>query len=347
MDDKDNTLIPDDVSDFSFETDDFSVGCISKIPESKTEKPVLIENLLHQGHSMLLYGPAKSYKSFLLLMLCMAIATGTEWLGQKCSQGNVLIIEFENGEGMVLNRIKQILNENGLDETCLSRISILSAKNSLDINSLADGLIKNIPPKLYSAVIIDPIYSIMNGSESQAEFVDEVFNKIDELAKKTETSVILCHHTKKETQSYQSMVDRISGSSIIGRNIPSLVCISSVYEKDGYCREKIQTKLRHFPQQPPFYINIKGPSYTIEKEKIDTKTDSGSSKNSKDSRSDKTKDLIRFCSFLKDNCGTVKISQLEELMGVSKNTLKKYIDETPGFSRDSKGIVAYTEPKET
>lgn len=337
--------IPNDVSDFSFETDDFSVRCISKLPESKTKvPPVIIEDILHQGHSMLLYGPSKSYKSFLLLMLCVSIATGTEWLGRKCTQGNVLIIEFENGEGMVLNRIKQILKEIGLDETCLSRISILSAKNSLDINSLADGLIKNIPPKLYSATIIDPIYSFMNGMESQAEYVDDLFNKIDELSKKLETSVILCHHTKKETQGYQSMIDRISGSSIIGRNIPSLICISSVYEKDGYCREKIQTKLRHFPQQQPFYINIKGPSYTIEKEKSDTKNDSGSAKISKDSHSDKTKDLIRFCNFLNDNGGTVKISQLEELMGVSKNTLKKYIDETPGFSRDSKGVVTYTAP---
>ncbi len=347
MEDKNNTLIPDDVSDFSFETDNFSVGCITKIPESKTEQPVLIENLLHKGHSMLLYGPAKSYKSFLLLMLCIAIAKGEKWLNRKCSQGNVLIIEFENGEGMVLNRIKQILKENGLDETCLSHISILSAKNTLDINTLVDGLIKNIPPELYSAVIIDPIYSFMNGSESQAEFVDEVFSKIDGLSKKLETSVILCHHTKKETQSYQSIVDRISGSSIIGRNISSLVCISSVYEKDGYCREKIQTKLRHFPQQPPFYINIRGPSYSIEKDKNDTKTDSDPAKTFKDSHSDKTKDLIRFYSFLKNNGETVKISQLEELMGVSKNTLKKYIDETPSFSRDSKGIVTYTAPKET
>lgn len=346
MEDINNTFIPKDVSDFAIETDDFSVSCISKVPKQKSMPPVLIENILHQGHSMLLCGPAKSYKSYLLLMLCIGIATGTEWLGNKCSQGNVLLIEFENSEIMTHNRIKSILEENGLDESCLSHISILSIKNTFNMDKLTDWLIKNIPQDLYSAIIIDPLYKIFEGAESQAEFVDKVLSKIDYLSKKLKASIIMCHHTKKETQGYQSPIDKISGSSIIGRDIAALICISAVYEKDGYSHELIKTKLRHFPPQEPFYINISGGTYSIEKKKNTPKTNTASEESaniSKSAESKNKKDLIRFYKFLNETIGTVKINQLEELMGVSKNTLKKYIDETPGFSRDN-GVVTYTAP---
>lgn len=335
---------PNNVSDFIAETEDFKIKCITHTPQEETMPPVLIDNLLHYGHNMLLYGPSKSYKSFLLIMLCLAIATGGEWMGNRCSQGNVLLIEFENGEIFTYERIKSIMKENNLDESCLSHISILTVKNNLDLDKLFEFLIKNIPCGLYSAIVIDPLYKFFDGAESQAEVVDGVLSKIDFFSKKAATSVILCHHTKKENQNYQSMIDKISGSSIIGRNIPSLICISAVYEKDGYNRELIRTKLRHFPQQPPFYIDISGGSYSLVNKNDTDKSDSSSvsAKKPKDNSSDKSKELIRFYKFLKNTNETVKISQLEELMDVSKNTIKSYIDNTHGFERDNKGVVTYT-----
>ena len=332
--------IPKDVSDFTFETDDFTLSCITNTPKQEEMPPILIENILYKNHSMLFYGPSKSGKSFLLLLLTAAIISGGEWLGFKCSCGNVLIIEFENGQAMTYERIKAIMKENNIDEKYLSRVSVITLKKRVDINTLVDGLIKNIPPEVYSAIIIDPIYKLLSGGESQAETVDAVLSKIEELSKKLKSSVILCHHTKKEGQTYQNIIDRISGSGLIGRDMAALIGISSVSKKDDYKRERIEMELRHFPQQPPFYINISGSSCSVEKNKDCSKTNT----DSKDSCLEKSKDLIRFYNFLNNMNRTVKISQLEELMGVSKNTLKKYIDETPGFSRDSKGVVTYTAP---
>lgn len=333
-----------DVSEFFLETDDFTLSCITKTPEEKEKPPVLIENILYKGHSMLFYGPSKSFKSFLLLMLALAIATGGEWLGFKCSQGNVLIIEFENGQAMTYDRLKLILDENNIDKKYLSRISIVTLKKRADINTLVDGLIKNIPPEKYSAIIIDPIYKLLSGGESQAEIVDSVFARIDELSKALDASVIVCHHTKKEGQTNQNFIDKISGSSLMGRNMAALVGISSVSKKDNYKRERIEMELRHFPQQPSFYININGASYSREDKKDSSEAKPAPA--SKDVHSEKSKDLIRFYNFLNNMNGTVKISQLEELMQMSKNTVKKYIDETPGFKRDDNGNVTYTELKE-
>lgn len=336
--------IPKDVSDFTFETDDFTLSCITNTPKQEEMPPILIENILYKNHSMLFYVPSKSCKSFLLLMLTVAIISGGEWLGFKCSCGNVLIIEFENGQAMTYERIKAIMKENNIDEKYLSRVSVITLKKRADINTLVDGLIKNIPPEVYSAIIVDPVYKLLSGGESQAEIVDAVLSKIEELSKKLKTSVILCHHTKKEGQTYQNIIDRISGSGLIGRDMAALIGISSVSKKDDYKRERIEMELRHFPQQPPFYINISGSSCFVEKNKDSSKTNTASTL-AKDDCSEKSKDLIRFYNFLNNMNGTVKISQLEELMQLSKNTIKTYIDNTPGFTRDNKGVVTYTEPE--
>ena len=43
--------------------------------------PPLIENVLRQGHKMLLAGPSKAGKSFALIELCIAMAEGRKWMG--------------------------------------------------------------------------------------------------------------------------------------------------------------------------------------------------------------------------------------------------------------------------
>lgn len=333
-----------DVSDFIIETEDFTVSCITNIPDYEVLPPVLIENILYKGDNMLLYGPTKSYKSFLLLMLAIAIATGGEWLGFKCSEGNVLIIEFENGQAMTYERIKAILKENGINEDCLSRISIITLKKRADINTLVNGLIKNIPPQMYSAIIIDPIYKLLSGGESQAEIVDTVLSKIDELSKKLKTSIILSHHTKKEGQNYQNIIDRISGSGLIGRDMSALIGISSVSKKDDYKRERIETELRHFPQQSNFYININGTTYTKE-EPAESHSDKNSTKNKSETKAEQFENnLVRYYKFLEKKVGEVTVRDFEELTDASKNTVKKYINAIPGFSIDN-GVVKYIEEK--
>lgn len=91
------------------------------------------------------------------------------------------------------------------------------------------------------------------------------------------------------------------------------------------------------------YINIKGTSYTK-----DSAAEANSNKDVSVSKIEikaerYVKDLIRYYKFLENKVGEVALKDLEELMQSSRNTIKKYIDETPGFSRDNKGIVVYKE----
>lgn len=51
--------------------------------------PCLIENALRMGHKMLIAGPSKAGKSFLLIELCVAIAEGRRWLGWKYAPARI------------------------------------------------------------------------------------------------------------------------------------------------------------------------------------------------------------------------------------------------------------------
>lgn len=49
--------------------------------------PPLIENVLRQGHKMLIAGPSKAGKSYALIEMSIAIAEGRQWLGWQCAKG--------------------------------------------------------------------------------------------------------------------------------------------------------------------------------------------------------------------------------------------------------------------
>ena len=57
--------------------------------------PPLIEGVLRQGHKMLVAGPSKAGKSYLLIELCCCIAEGKPWLSFPCTAGRVLYVNLE------------------------------------------------------------------------------------------------------------------------------------------------------------------------------------------------------------------------------------------------------------
>ena len=74
----------------------------------------LIEDILRKGHKMLVSGPSKAGKSFLLLELAIAIAEGSKWLGWQCQQGRVLYVNLELDRASCLHRIKDIYRRSGI-----------------------------------------------------------------------------------------------------------------------------------------------------------------------------------------------------------------------------------------
>ena len=68
----------------------------------------VISGIAHKGGKLSLGGGSKSYKTWTLLQLALAVADGKEWLGWPCRAGRVLYSNFEIQKHFLRARLLQL-----------------------------------------------------------------------------------------------------------------------------------------------------------------------------------------------------------------------------------------------
>ena len=157
---------------------------ISEIWDNLPElaKP-LIDNVLRQGHKMLIAGPSKAGKSYALIELCCAIAEGRQWLNFSCTKGKVLYVNLELDRASCLHRFKDVYTAMGWEPSNLSNIDVWNLRGkSIPMDKLAPKLIRRAAKKNYIAIVIDPIYKIITGDENSADQMAHFCNQFDKVA---------------------------------------------------------------------------------------------------------------------------------------------------------------------
>jgi len=193
-------------------------------------KEELIPGVLRVGHKLLLAGPSKAGKSFLLINLAISIAEGVDWLGMKCKQGKVCYINLELDRPSCLHRFRDIYEKRGLDPDNIDRITIWNLRGkAASMDRLAPILIHRFKNKQYEAVIIDPIYKVITGDENNATEMGKFCSYFDQVATEMEVSVIYCHHhSKGATGKYANAADRSSGSGVFARDPDAILDLREV-----------------------------------------------------------------------------------------------------------------------
>ena len=186
--------------------------------------PCLIGGVLRQGHKMLIAGPSKAGKSFLLIELCCAIAEGREWLGWQCAQGRVMYVNLELDRASCLHRFKDVYTSLGWMPKNLANIDIWNLRGkSVPMDKLAPKLIRRAAKKNYIAIIIDPIYKVITGDENSADQMANFCNQFDKVCTELGCAVIYCHHHSKGAQGGKRSMDRASGSGVFARDPDALL----------------------------------------------------------------------------------------------------------------------------
>lgn len=183
-------------------------------------KDELIPGILRVGHKMLVAGPSKAGKSFLLINLAISIAEGIDWLGMNCKQGKVCYVNLELDSASCYRRFQEIYAKRGIEPKHIKDITIWNLRGkSAPMNRLAPILIHRFKEKNYAAVIIDPIYKVITGDENNATEMSEFCSYFDQVATDMDVSVIYCHHhSKGATSKYSNAADRSSGSGVFARD---------------------------------------------------------------------------------------------------------------------------------
>jgi len=184
----------------------------------------ILDGVLRRGHKMLLAGPSKAGKSFLLLQLAIAIAEGRSWLGWSCRPGRVLYVNLELDRASALHRLSDVYATLGIEPTHACDIDLWNLRGkALPMTDLAPRLIRRALKRKYAAVIIDPIYKVITGDENAAHEMATFCNQFDRVCCELGAAVIYCHHHSKGDQGQKRAHDRASGSGVFSRDPDALL----------------------------------------------------------------------------------------------------------------------------
>lgn len=257
---------------------------IEKLTELLEEDPELadelIEGILRQGHKMIIAGPSKAGKSFLLIELATAIAEGDEWIGHQCQQGKVLYLNLEVDRASFYHRMDDVYKAKGIDisksEGHANNIDIWNLRGKvLPLEKLSDRLIQRCKENNYKAIILDPIYKVQSGDENSAGDIAKFTNELDKIVSELSASLIYCHHHSKGAQGHKSSIDRASGSGVFARDADALTDLIEIDTEDEMPEEykgcsmwQAEFTLREFPPIYPTRMFFKFPLHIVDEDDL-------------------------------------------------------------------------------
>lgn len=319
----------------------------------------LIQGVLRVGHKMLISGPSKAGKSFLLMELCIAIATGGEWLGFPCKKGRVFYINLEIDPNSCINRFLEIYEALGITDTNdMKNIDIWNLRgHAVPLDQLVPDIIKRTKDKQYDAIILDPIYKTLTGDENSASDMAKFCNQFDLICTETGCAAIYCHHHSKGSQGSKKAADRASGSGVFARDPDAqldIIQLELTEEQKNKLPDpnitawRVESSLREFPNIVPVNMWFVHPIHLVDEDGTLLKSAAQGSfaaaraKNSKcTTREERKERLDRAFQACQTEApgGNVKVEQIAKYLSVSDKTIRSYVKENEDRYRLQSGYV--------
>lgn len=316
-------------------------------------KPELIEGVLREGHKMMIAGPSKAGKSFSLIELATCISYGLPWMGCfNCKSGKVLYINMELDPNSCRNRFYRVQEAMEiLDKVPAFPCHVWNLRGHVvPMDKLTKITIRRYRHSGYAAIIIDPIYKVLTGSENNAYDMAQFCNYFDRISTECNCAVIYCHHHSKGDQSWKRSMDRASGSGVFARDVDALLDMTELElpqyrQREGVTAWRVTGTLREFRAFPPVDVWFDYPLHVLEhfssSENVAPHHElppHQRAMNARKSKEQKLRDRKRRLEAAYDICaadGPVTVSTLAEYLGVSVQTIRNSVDEHPQFSRNS------------
>ena len=185
----------------------------------------IIDGVLRRRHKMLVSGPSKAGKSYLLMELALAVAAGRDWLGWPCRQGNALYVNLELDASSCKNRLADLCKALGY-RPAHGALDVWNLRGkSAPLSDIAPKLVRRCRDRAYAIIIIDPIYKVITGDENTAADMSRFCNFFDYIADRTGAAIVVCHHHSKGEQGQKRSMDRASGSGVFARDPDALIDI--------------------------------------------------------------------------------------------------------------------------
>jgi len=168
----------------------YEAGAFVHLPLPKV--PYYLKDWLPKQGRLEIYGQPKVGKSYLCMQLARAIGEGESFLGIPTNVGRVLYVQSELGAEVLQSRFRAT----GKTYSGVYVGTTFSMK--LDTKAGQGILTRAMEAVLPSVVILDPLYTMMDGDENEAKDMREVTSFLDDLIEWFSCSVVLIHHAGKD-----------------------------------------------------------------------------------------------------------------------------------------------------
>ncbi len=221
--------------------------------------PLLIEGVLHHGLKMAIGGGSKAFKTWCLMSLAHAVATGTTWLEFKCNRARVLFINFEIPRPFYRNRLVTICSS---IKTQIEAgwFTIWNLRGfACDILTLEAALFERLKDLQFALIVIDPIYKVLGEmDENLSRDMAKIVNSLERIAHRYNAAVVAGAHFSKGNQAAKDPIDRFGGSKIYEADPDVLLTLTPHKEKDAFVADFI---LRNLAPINPFGLRWVYPSF--------------------------------------------------------------------------------------
>ena len=224
--------------------------------------------VLRRGSKLVVGGGSKMGKTWCLVDLALAVASGGKWLGHfQCRQGNVLYVNLELRRHTAGRRVRWIAEKRGLMHGLAIRPEVASAIQTWNLRGQCYDLVMMLStarqrlrdkdaPK-FSLIILDPIYKTYGDKdENSAGDMAALMLEIERFADECNAAIAFAAHFSKGNQSGKEAMDRISGSGVMARDPDAIMTFTSHEQEDCYTMDAI---LREFPPMAPVVLQWEAP----------------------------------------------------------------------------------------
>lgn len=297
-------------------------------------KPI-IHGLLRQGETMNVIAPPKAHKSWLIIDMAIAIATGRPWLDRFPTEaGEVLILDNELHKETSAYRIPRVAEAAGISmREIRDRISIGNLRGHLKDYISLGPLFRSIEPGRFKAIILDAHYRFMpaGSDENDNAAMAGIYNIIDRYADALGCCFILIHHASKGNQSTKSVTDIGAGAGSQSRAVDAHLVLRQ-HEQPHLV--VLDAAVRSWAPIDPVCLRWDFPLWYVD-EDADPKAFEGmkkpKAKGDKDEPAEPSWTVVRFVDELIDEDEPRTAKDLEQLAkgtpGLSRNKVRTLISD--------------------
>lgn len=227
--------------------------------------PEIIKGVLRKGHKMIFTGGSKVGKTWAMMALAIAFASGSEWFGNWCKKSKVLYINMEVDAPSAIDRTIRIANEK-----CMTLKQIRGYLNLwnlrgevVSMEEMSTRIIEQTQGVNYDVIIIDPIYKLQGGDENNAGDIAKFTNELDRIATEMGASVVYAHHHTKGAQGTKKAIDRAAGSGVFARDADAMVDVLELEDIVHPNKRAFEVKFttREFMTPPDKYVWFEFPLF--------------------------------------------------------------------------------------